>query len=104
MRTPVLNTITCLVQPILGDDNGSIYFILTDYECAVDNGGCDHICINTIVGQKCECIEGHSLYIDGSSCIANAQCIDGVCQCLDGFVNENSSGSGSGSMVNCVGE
>ena len=105
MRTPVLNTITCLVQPILGNDNGSIYFTLTDYdECAIDNGGCDQICINTIVGQKCECNEGYSLDIDGSSCIANAQCIDGVCQCLDGFVNKNSSGSVSGSMVNCVGE
>ena len=83
------------------------YFVTTDYnECAIDNGGCDQICINTIMGQKCECDEGYSLDSDGSSCIANAQCIDGVCECLNGFVDENSSGSGSGSAttVNCVGK
>ena len=58
------------------------------------------------MGEKCECDEGHSLDSDGTSCIANAECIDGVCECLDGFMNENSSGSGSGSAttVNCVGK
>ena len=84
-----------------------IFVLSTDYnECSIDNGGCDHICINTIVGQKCECDEGYSLDSDGSSCIANAQCIDGVCECLDGFVNENSSGSGAinATTVNCVGK
>ena len=58
------------------------------------------------MGQKCECDKGYSLDSDGSSCIANAQCSDGVCECLNGFMDENSSGSGSGSTttVNCVGK
>ena len=59
------------------------------------------------MGQKCECDEEYSLDSDGSSCIANARCIDGVCECLGGFINVNSSGSGSESAtttVNCVGK
>ena len=101
----------CLVQLIsreLVDDNILRFnFFTTDYnECAIDNGGCDQICINTIMGQKCECDEGYSLDSDGSSCIANAQCIDGMCECLNGFIDDNSHGSGSGSVtrVNCVGK
>ena len=83
------------------------HILQPDYnECAINNGGCEQICINTIMGQKCGCDEGYSLDSDGASCIANAQCTDGVCECLDGFMDVNISGSGSGSAntVNCVGK
>ena len=58
------------------------------------------------MGEKCECDEGYSLDIDGYSCRAHAQCIDGVCECLNGFVNENISGSGTrnATTVKCVGK
>ena len=58
------------------------------------------------MGQKCECHEGYSLNNDGSSCIANAQCTDGVCECLNGFIDDNNHapGSGSATIVNCVGK
>ena len=80
---------------------------LTDYnECVINNGGCDQTCINTLVGQKCECDDGYSLDSDGYSCIANAECINGVCVCLEGFVDESSSGSGNETTtrVNCTGK
>ena len=74
----------------------------TDYnECINSNGGCDQICINTIPGYYCDCFDGFTLDTDNTTCVASADCSEGVCRCLDGFVNENISGSGD--TVNCVG-
>ena len=70
----------------------------SDYnECVDDNAGCDQICVNTIPGYYCDCNDGYSLDSDNITCVANADCSDGVCTCLDGFMNESGTGE-------CVGE
>lgn len=70
-------------------------------ECATDNGGCDQNCTNTIPGHVCSCYDGFSLDDDNTTCVPNAICEDGVCQCLEGFENQ---AEGSGSGVDCVGK
>ena len=57
--------------------------------------------MNTIPGYVCECDPGYSLNIDNSSCVANANCSEGVCYCLDGFTNVTDSQNDS---LNCVGK
>ena len=37
-------------------------------ECAINNGGCDHYCNNTMGSFECNCMTGFSLAVDGSSC------------------------------------
>ena len=37
--------------------------------CAVDNGGCDHICTQTTVGRRCSCNSGYRLDTDETSCV-----------------------------------
>jgi hypothetical protein len=37
-------------------------------ECAVDNGGCHHICHNTAGSFECRCNSGYSLASDGRTC------------------------------------
>ena len=34
----------------------------------MDNGGCEHICENTIGSFKCSCNDGYELNKDGLSC------------------------------------
>ena len=41
-------------------------------ECAVDNGGCDHICINKPGSFECQCKEGYALGADGKTCTGNS--------------------------------
>ena len=42
---------------------------LTDSdECAVNNGDCQHNCINTPSSFMCSCDEGYALASDGMSC------------------------------------
>ena len=38
-------------------------------ECAVSNGGCQHICIRNQVGHHCECSHGYILGFDHKSCL-----------------------------------
>ena len=37
-------------------------------ECVVDNGGCEHGCVNTIGSRLCTCHHGYALNSDGVSC------------------------------------
>jgi len=38
-------------------------------ECAVSNGGCQHICVRSPVGHHCECSHGYKLDYDHKSCL-----------------------------------
>ena len=37
-------------------------------ECAVGNGGCDHICVNKPGSFECQCKDGYELGSDGKTC------------------------------------
>ena len=37
-------------------------------ECATNNGGCSHTCINTIGSFVCSCMAGYTLGADSRSC------------------------------------
>ena len=41
---------------------------LDTYECAVNNGGCDSNCDNTIGSYICTCDIGYQLKEDGHTC------------------------------------
>ena len=46
-------------------------------ECALNNGGCDQVCNNTIGSFQCGCNSGYTLSFDGITCsgrIAVAMC------------------------------
>ena len=55
------------------------------------NGGCDQICINTIPAHWCYC-DVYILLIMTISLVCNANCSEGACVCLDGFVDYRGSG------------
>ena len=38
-------------------------------ECATGNGGCDHICTNTVGSFYCTCRPGYTLQEDGFTCV-----------------------------------
>ena len=43
-------------------------------ECALDNGGCDHTCINDQGSYECTCNEGYLLNTeDGTTCTGGAE-------------------------------
>lgn len=37
-------------------------------ECAVENGGCQNICVNSEGSYRCECSQGYALQSDGMNC------------------------------------
>lgn len=37
-------------------------------ECATNDHGCDHECVNTLGSFKCECRIGYELHSDGKKC------------------------------------
>jgi len=41
-------------------------------ECAVDNGGCEGLCVNRQGSFQCSCSEGFRLASNGKKCIGNA--------------------------------
>ena len=45
-----------------------LLFILDINECAVDNGGCDEVCINTNGSYSCQCDSGLKLLSNKKSC------------------------------------
>ena len=38
-------------------------------ECQKDNGGCDHLCNNTVGSYECKCKDGYMLANDSHTCI-----------------------------------
>jgi len=46
----------------------------TEYdECQTEDHGCQHICVNTIGGYRCECKIGYELNPDGRTCEGKAK-------------------------------
>ena len=37
-------------------------------ECDVNNGGCDHNCMETLDSYTCSCYPGYTLELDGHTC------------------------------------
>ena len=51
-----------------------ITFVFTDEdECAIENGGCEQICTNSVGSFQCSCEGGHKLAPDGKACIEIGQ-------------------------------
>ena len=42
--------------------------VLDKDECAVDNGGCQHICKNTVGSYQCACHNGFQLHENKHDC------------------------------------
>ena len=40
-------------------------------ECAIANGGCEHVCINTDGSFYCDCRDGHMLESNNRTCEGN---------------------------------
>ena len=40
-------------------------------ECSTNNGGCNHVCTNTVGSFNCSCNDGFSLNADRASCNGN---------------------------------
>ncbi|XP_078664090.1 E-selectin-like [Branchiostoma floridae x Branchiostoma belcheri] len=45
-------------------------------ECSATNGGCDHVCTNTLGSFQCSCVDGFNLNADGHSCDDIDECIN----------------------------
>ena len=41
-------------------------------ECSIENGGCEHICVNKPGAYECICNPGYSVQSDNKSCSGNA--------------------------------
>lgn len=71
-------------------------------ECAHDNGGCAHRCLDTPAGYRCECRPGFSLAADNRTCRDIDECqVEGTCsqicindkggfkcECLPGYARD----------------
>uniref|UniRef100_A0A1I8M8N4 EGF-like domain-containing protein n=1 Tax=Musca domestica TaxID=7370 RepID=A0A1I8M8N4_MUSDO len=56
-------------------------------ECAMDNGGCMHKCVDQPVGYRCECETGYKL-INNKTCIDIDECADNPGACSQICINE----------------
>ena len=45
-----------------------------DNECLIDNGGCEHECVNIGGSFECHCQNGYRLSSDGFNCIGEHSC------------------------------
>ena len=46
-----------------------MYLLFIDInECSQNNGGCEHICRNTVGSYYCQCNEGYALNADQRTC------------------------------------
>ena len=64
-----------------------IITLLDINECAVDNGGCEHNCTNTLGSSVCSCGPGYILNGNGLTC-------DGMC--VYGYAKKGGGGGGGG--------
>jgi len=65
-----------------------MYVYVTDTnECLADNGGCDHICINTQGSFRCSCNETFILASDNKTCTPNITGCDYVINEPTGHIN-----------------
>ena len=62
----------------------SLWYSTDTDECLTDNGGCDHICINTQGSFKCLCNTSYILMADNKTCAPN------ITEC--GYMPEESNG------------
>ncbi|XP_019620833.1 PREDICTED: uncharacterized protein LOC109467329 [Branchiostoma belcheri] len=56
-------------------------------ECSAANGGCDHVCTNTIGTFHCSCVTGYNLNADGASCDDINECNFGNGGCQQNCIN-----------------
>ncbi|KAI8507036.1 hypothetical protein Bbelb_154750, partial [Branchiostoma belcheri] len=56
-------------------------------ECSVVNGGCDHVCTNTMGTFHCSCVTGYTLDADGYSCSDINECNFGNGGCQQNCIN-----------------
>lgn len=42
-------------------------------ECAYNNGGCSHECVNMAGTYRCECPPGYTLHSNGHSCVIDGK-------------------------------
>ncbi|XP_019638158.1 PREDICTED: fibrillin-1-like, partial [Branchiostoma belcheri] len=50
-------------------------------ECSAANGGCDHVCTNTMGSFQCSCVDGFTLNLDSHSCDDRDECAVGNAGC-----------------------
>ena len=61
-------------------------------ECAINNGGCDSICMNTPGSYSCACQPGYTLLLDGKTCSDVDECRDNTRICNGGKCSNNAGG------------
>lgn len=63
---------SCFVTKIVGYKLAAFYFSDTD-ECLFNNGGCQHICVNTVGSYECRCNDGFFLSDNQHTCIHRSE-------------------------------
>lgn len=68
----------CLLDQQSAEDNSSELVppaVQTATNCSVDNGGCDHECLESEDGltRSCSCITGYKLHDDSRKCVPNGE-------------------------------
>ena len=41
---------------------------MLENECETENGGCEHLCKDTVISYECSCRDGYALNIDRHTC------------------------------------
>lgn len=48
-----------------------IYIKIDNYECGINNGGCEQLCENTVGSFTCQCNTGYTLDSNQQNCSGN---------------------------------